>query len=134
MSEMIEQRIRATFDAFAAAWNAHDVARMVDCWSEQGTAVDIWGRYAVGRVGVTELLAGEHAGLMRESTYRIDDLHVQVLSERSAIVEMEAVIENALRPNGKPYDLPHRVDAVLVDDGGTWRFISLHPSFARARG
>lgn len=131
---MIEERIRARFDAFAEAWNAHDVARMVDCWTEAGTAVDPWGRYATGRSGVAELLGGEHAGAMRESRYRIEDLRVRPLSDRSVVAECDGIIENALAPNGKAYELRHRVDAVLVCDDDTWRFISLHPSFGRARG
>jgi uncharacterized protein (TIGR02246 family) len=133
--EAIEEKIRATFDAFADAWNAHDVTRMVACWAEQGTAVDPWGRYAAGHEGVARLLGGEHEGSMRESSYRIDEVRVQALSERSAIAECECVIVDALAPNGKRYELRHRVDAVLVcEDDESWRFISLHPSFGRARG
>ncbi|MDQ3279861.1 MAG: hypothetical protein M3Q69_00445 [Acidobacteriota bacterium] len=32
---MDEQKIRARFDAFAAAWNAHDVAAMTGCFVDR---------------------------------------------------------------------------------------------------
>lgn len=129
---MSEQQIRATFAEFTNAWNAHDVAAMAACWTASGNAVDLWGRLAAGREGVAGLLGGEHAGPMRESTYRVDDVRIRPLSDESAVVECDALIQNVLAPNGRVYELRHRVDAVIVVEDGQWRFVTLHPSFARA--
>jgi uncharacterized protein (TIGR02246 family) len=132
VSEQIERQVRTTIEEFVRAWDAHDVAALAACWTDGGSVVDPWGRFAAGREAVTELLTREHGDLMRESSYRVDALRIRPLSETSAVIECDAVIENALAPNGKRYELAHRVDAVLVADGERWRFISLHPSFARA--
>jgi hypothetical protein len=66
----------------------------------------------------------------------VSDLHIQPLSDRTAVVQCEAVLENVHAPNGKPYALPHQIDAVIALDAnrGDWRFLSFHPSFVRARG
>jgi uncharacterized protein (TIGR02246 family) len=130
---MTETQIRAAFDEFAAAWNAHDIQRMAACWSAQGSAVDPWGRFASGREGVAELLTREHAESMGESTYRIESLQLRELSEQTVVAEVECVIDDAIAPNGKRYALKHRLNAVLARDGETWRFLSLHPTF-HARG
>jgi uncharacterized protein (TIGR02246 family) len=130
---MSDQQIRATFDEFTRAWNAHDVAAMAACWTASGNAVDLWGRLAVGHDGVVALLGGEHAGPMRESRYRVDDIRVRSLSEESAVVECDAYIEGVIAPNGRVYELAHRIDAIVADAGdGQWRFVTLHPSFTRA--
>lgn len=129
---MYEEQIRATFAEFAAAWNDHDVASMAGCWCEGGSAVDPWGRFASGRDGVFNLLAGEHEGPMRESSYRLQTLEIKQLSDRSAVVTCEAVIDGVRAPNGRIYALPHHVDAVVVADEDRWRFLSLHPSLPRA--
>ena len=128
---MEENEVHSCFDRFARAWNAHDVGAMVACWVAGGTAIDPWGRFATGHEGIRQLLAGEHAASMRNSRYIVKAVRVRELSAESAVAECEAVIEGALAPNGSMYDLPHRVDAVVVRQGA-WRFLSLHPSFERA--
>lgn len=126
-----EQQVRECFERFASAWDDHDIAAMVACWAEDGNAIDPWGRFAAGHEGIARLLSSEHASSMRDSRYRIDALRVRSLSEHSAIVECDAVIQHVLAPNGSTYDLPHRIDAVVVHQNG-WRLLSLHPTFARA--
>jgi uncharacterized protein (TIGR02246 family) len=128
---MQEQEIREHFDRFASAWNRHDIGAMVDCWAHEGNAIDPWGRFAAGHVAIGELLASEHESSMRDSRYQLRDIRVRPLSADSAIVACEAVIEGVHAPNGTTYDLPHHIDAVVVRQDGC-RFLSLHPTFARA--
>ena len=127
----MEGEIRERFDAFARAWNAHDVAGMVECWSEQGNVTHPWGTFAAGHEAIARLLAGEHEGAMRESRWSIHDLRIRPLSEETAVVQCDAVLDDVRAPNGKSYALPHQIDAVLARDGGAWRFVSMHPSYAR---
>lgn len=122
--------IRATFETFARAWDAHDVGAMADCWLPEGNAIDIWGKYALGREGVIELLGDEHRTPMRESRYQLLRIEIRELSDESAVVECDARIDDALTPNGKKYPLPHKLSAVVVRRGGAWKFLSVHPSFA----
>jgi uncharacterized protein (TIGR02246 family) len=124
---MSEQLIRARFDEFAAAWNAHDVEAMAGCFIETGNVTHPWGTFAAGRDAIARLLAGEHEGAMRESRWRFEQLSIRQLSDRAAVVECDGVIEGARAPNGSIYTLPHRINAVVVDEGG-WRFLSLNPN------
>lgn len=130
---MSEQQIHATFAEFADGWNAHDPAAMAACWTSEGIVVDLWGRFVPGRANVAEYLASEHAGSMRESHYRITRVEVKPLSDTSAVVECDAIIERVVAPNGRLYELPHQLDGVAVEEeDGRWRFATLHPSFKRA--
>jgi uncharacterized protein (TIGR02246 family) len=128
---MDEEQIRARFDAFAAAWNAHDVAAMTGCFVERGNVTHPWGTFAAGREAIAQLLAGEHEGAMRESRWRFEQLTIRPLSERAVVAACDGVIDGVRAPNGNAYALPHQIDAVLVDDDG-WRFLSLHPTITRA--
>jgi uncharacterized protein (TIGR02246 family) len=133
---MYEEKIRERFEAFTAAWNAHDVEAMAACFSERGNITHPWGTFAAGREEIALLLAGEHEGAMRESRWTVDTLTARSLSERAVAVECEGVLEGVRAPNGTEYALPHRINAVLVDEGG-WRFLSMNPTIRsadRARG
>lgn len=128
----MEDEIRARFAAFADAWNAHDVAAIVDCWTASGNITHPWGTFAAGRDAMTRLLSGEHEGPMRESRWTIDELRIRALSDSTAVVQCDAKLEGVRAPNGKAYELPHRIDAVIARDGDAWRFVSMHPSFVHA--
>lgn len=132
----MEEQIRARFVEFANAWNAHDVGAMVECWADGGNVTHPWGTFAAGHEAIATLLTGEHEGPMRDSRWVVSDLRIRPLSERTAVVQCDAVLQGVRAPNGKEYELPHQIDAVLAqnDDGSGWRFVSLHPSFANARG
>lgn len=130
---MSEQQIHATFAEFREAWNAHDARAMAACWTAEGVVVDLWGRFLAGRAAVEEYLRSEHETPMRESHYRYITLEIRSLSDNTAVVACEGVLENVIAPNGKRYELPHRVDGVIVaEEDGRWRFATLHPSFKRA--
>lgn len=130
------ERIEARFAEFARAWNAHDVGAMVDCFAEGGNVTHPFGTFAAGRDGITRLLTSEHDGPMRESRWVVHDLRIRPISDRAAVVQCDALLEGVRAPNDRPYDLPHQIDAVLVADdaGDDWHFVSLHPSYTRARG
>jgi uncharacterized protein (TIGR02246 family) len=130
---MSEKQIHATFAEFRDAWNAHDARAMAACWTAEGSVIDLWGRFVAGREGVEEFLSSEHATSMGQSHYRYTDLRIRPLSESTAVLECDGILENVLAPNGKPYDLAHRIDGVIVADAdGRWRFATMHPSFRNA--
>jgi uncharacterized protein (TIGR02246 family) len=132
----MNEKIEARFAEFARAWNAHDVAAMAACFAEGGNITHPFGTFAAGHDGITRLLTGEHDGPMRESCWVVKELSIRPISERAAVVQCDAVLEGVRAPNDRPYDLPHQIDAVLVADdvGDDWHFVSLHPSYTRARG
>ncbi len=130
---MSEQQIHARFDEFAAAWNAHDPEAMARCFVEYGNVTHPWGTFAAGREAIVRLLARDHVdGPMRESRMRFDGITIRHLSDHAAVVECNGEIEDVLAPNGTRYELPHRINAVVVNEDG-WRFLSLNPNIiARA--
>lgn len=130
----MEEPIRSRFDEFTRAWNAHDVPAMVACFAAAGNITHPLGAFAAGHQGITDLLTEEHEGAMRDSRWVVSSLRIQPLSDRTAVVQCEGLLESVRRPNGKPYELPHQIDAVVVQDGHDWQFVSFHPSFVRARG
>ncbi|HYK02357.1 MAG TPA: SgcJ/EcaC family oxidoreductase [Thermoanaerobaculia bacterium] len=132
---MSEQQIRARFDAFASAWNIHDVEAMANCFVSRGNVTHPWGAFAAGREEIARLLAGEHEGPMRESRWRFEQLTIRQLSETAAVCECDGVIDGVRAPNGSAYELPHRINAVVVNDGmdeDGWYFLSLNPNISRA--
>jgi uncharacterized protein (TIGR02246 family) len=129
---MSEQQIRARFEEFAAAWNVHDVAAMAGCFLDGGNVTHPWGTFAVGREAIASLLDDEHRGPMRDSRYRLGELQLRTLSERATAAECDGVLEGVRAPNGSAYDLPHRINAVLVDSDEGWRFMSMSPTVTRA--
>lgn len=132
----MNDKIEARVEEFRRAWNAHDVAAMTDCFADGGNVTHPFGTFAAGHDGIAKLLAGEHEGTMRESTWVVRHLQIRPISERSAVIQCDALLEGVRAPNGKSYELPHQIDAVLVEDeaNGEWRFVSMHPSYTRARG
>jgi uncharacterized protein (TIGR02246 family) len=132
MNEKIEARVAE----FARAWNTHDVAAMTACFAAGGNVTHPFGTFAAGHDGIAKLLSGEHEGSMRESRWVVQELRARPISDRAAVVQIDALLEGVRAPNDRPYDLPHQIDAVLVADdaGDDWHFVSLHPSYTRARG
>jgi uncharacterized protein (TIGR02246 family) len=130
---VFEDPIRERFETFVAAWNAHDVGAMTDCFVATGNITHPWGAFAVGRDEIARLLASEHEGTMKESRMQPVQLRVRALSEGSAVADFEGVLQQVLAPNGAPYQLPHFIHAVLIQQDG-WFFLSMNPSVDQRAG
>ena len=132
MTETIDPGLQQLLDAYVAAWNAHDVEALADCWIESGNIVHPWGRYAAGREAIVDLLREEHATEMSGSTQLLISVKAKPLSDDMTIFECDAAIEDVRAPNGRLYRLPHRLNGVAVQQPDRWRFVSFHPSFVDA--
>lgn len=130
---MFEDSIRERFETFIAAWNAHDVPAMTQCFTATGNITHPWGTFAAGHDEIARLLTDEHEGTMRESNLQPVQLRVRTLSEGSAVADFEGVLEGVRAPNGSPYQLPHFIHAVLIDQDG-WLFLSMNPSVDQRAG
>jgi len=124
---VFEDPIRERFETFIAAWNAHDVKAMTDCFVASGNITHPWGTFAAGHEEIARLLTHEHQGTMRESQLQPVQIRVRTLSEGSAVADFEGVLEQVRAPNGSPYQLPHSIHAVLIQQDG-WFFLSMNPS------
>src|SRR5438552_3199531 len=79
---------------FAVLWTAHDVDGMAVLWDSDGDIVypyDPYASYVRGQEKIRSLLAGEHKGRMRKSTYTVtvDKSNVRYLDpgQKYAVVD-----------------------------------------------
>lgn len=119
--------VSATLTRFCDAWNRHDVDALTETWSEDGELNHPWGFQAVGREAIRKLLAGEHATSMAGSHLRISRVSSQS-GDGTVAAEVEGVLEGVQAPNGRTYDLPHKMHALFVFDGTEWRIRTLTPT------
>ena len=105
---------------FCDAWNRHSAAELALLWTDDGELNHPWGVRAVGRDAIRDLLAKELESTMSASTIRLTPSEPETHGE-IATSELRGVIEGALAPNGRPYDLSHTLTAMFVRRNGEWR-------------
>ena len=103
---------------FAEAWNRHDADALAAMWSADGELNHPWGFHAVGRDAVRRLLTEEHTGSMRASTLRITGVTAAAGARN---VEVDGVLENVQAPNGRAYELRHKLSVLFVEEAGALR-------------
>ena len=112
--------VEETIARFAAAWNAHDADALAALWTDDGELDHPWGFHAKGRDAVRRLLAEEHAVSMRESVLHIANVTSRA-EEKNVLAEIDGVLEGVRAPNGRPYELRHKMSVMFVPDGDAWR-------------
>lgn len=112
--------VENTIVQFAAAWNQHDADALAALWTEDGELDHPWGFHAVGRDAVRKLLAEEHAASMSESVLRIAGVTSRA-EEQNVLAEIDGLLEGVRAPNGRPYELRHKMSVMFVPAGDTWR-------------
>jgi uncharacterized protein (TIGR02246 family) len=127
-----EEEVKVMLAQFGAALNAHDAAAIARFWLRDGNFVDQWGRLAFGSDGVEQLFASLFTTELLDARFVASRLDLRRISDDTVVGECDAVWEHVRAPNGRLYDLPHRIDAVFVRGDGAWRFMSAHPSFRNA--
>ena len=115
-----------TIERFCDAWNRHDVDALSALWAEDGELNHPWGTRAVGRAAVRETLAGEHAGSMAESRLAIGSIDARG-DEHTLVAELDGVLTSVRAPNGRTYDLEHRLTAMFVRTGEEWQIRTMSP-------
>lgn len=119
--ESSETAIRATDQAFAAAWNRHDVQAMASTWAKDGDLVNPSGRVAVGRNQIEMLLQEEQTSVFRNSTYTPGTLSIRFLTPGIAVAESVTEISGAKNPDGT--DVPTmtvHITRVVQKINGKW--------------
>jgi uncharacterized protein (TIGR02246 family) len=107
--------------AFAAAWNAHDMAAFGALFTEDATFVNRFATYRRGVDAIVDLHRGIHETIYRDSTLQNETLAVDRPSDDIAIVHFwSRLTTGAAHPAG-----PHQVDTllltVLTRRDGAWR-------------
>lgn len=118
--------VEQTVERFRDAWNRHDVDALASLWTEDGELNHPWGTRSVGRAAVHEALASEHAGTMADSSLSIR--HIDARGDaQSVIADIDGILTGVRAPNGRPYDLEHRLTAMFVRSGEEWRIRTMSP-------
>lgn len=112
--------VQATMRQFEEAWNRHDADALAAMWTEDGELDHPWGFRAVGREAIRRLLADEHAGAMRASVLRVTDVSAREETP-NVVADVEGILEQVHAPNGRPYDLRHRLSVMFVPSDEEWR-------------
>jgi uncharacterized protein (TIGR02246 family) len=126
--ESSEAAIRATDQAFAAAWNHHDVKAMAATWSQDGDLVNPFGRAAKGRANIETLIGDEHAKAFKQSTYTPGPLSIRFIEPTIAVAESDTEISGIVNPDGTsaPAMNVHILRVVQKKDG-KWLTVTARP-------
>lgn len=126
--ESSDAAIRATDQAFAAAWNRHDVQAMAASWAINGDLVNPQGRVANGRNQIELLLQDEHATAFRNSTYTPGPMSIRFIQPGIAVSESDTEISGITNPDGTnaPVMKVH-ILRVVQKIGGKWMTVTARP-------
>lgn len=112
-------------EAFAAAWNSHDMEAFRTLFRDDATFVNRFGHYVRGVDEIIELHRPIHETIYRDSTLSNELLDVRAVGEQVTIIHFwSRLAAGSAHPAG-----PHAVDtlilAVLVRDKASWRIQAL---------
>jgi uncharacterized protein (TIGR02246 family) len=116
-----DAKIRALYESFVGAWNAHDPVAMAAIWTIDGDHREPDGRIAKGRDEVQNLFAEEHATVFKDTRLDLDVKTVWFITADVALVDGEYTLEGVQGPGGK--SLPARkghLSSVLLQERGQW--------------
>ncbi len=120
-----EAAIRRLFAEFAAAWNAHDAARLAALWAANGDTIEADGMAAKRRPEIEKLYATEQTTALRDSRLQlhVDEISfvrpdVALVDGRFTLVDARDVHDSLLPPRtGLLSVLVHR-------ERGAWRILA----------
>ncbi|HEY0372499.1 MAG TPA: nuclear transport factor 2 family protein [Thermoanaerobaculia bacterium] len=113
-------------ERFCDAWNRHDVDTLTSLWTEDGELHHPWGTHSVGRAEVREALQSEHAGTMAGSHLTIRSVDARG-DEQTLLADLDGLLTEVRAPNGRTYDLDHRLSAMFVRTGEEWQIRTMSP-------
>jgi uncharacterized protein (TIGR02246 family) len=120
-----EEKIRARAQAFADAWNKHDSMGMAYLWSVSGDLINPSGRRASGLTEIERLIASEHGGPLKQSTFNITNMKVRFLDPMTAILDEDTEVTGITNPDGTTATLKPHATAVMIKSGGQWWFAAV---------
>ncbi|GAC1432452.1 MAG: hypothetical protein NVSMB68_04910 [Thermoanaerobaculia bacterium] len=126
--ESSEAALRATYDAFVAAWNSHDAKAMAAAWANDGDLVNPFGRAARGREAIETMMQDEHSKALRQSTYKPGPLSIRFLEPEIAVVESDDEITGMTAADGTAVPAMHiHAVRVMQKKAGKWLAVVARP-------
>jgi uncharacterized protein (TIGR02246 family) len=119
--------IRATEDAFAAAWNAHDAKTMAASWAKDGDLINPFGRVAKGRDEIEKLIREEHATAFKQSIYKPGAISVRFIEPEIAFAESDTELSGITNPDGTTSTMKVHVIRLMQKKDGKWWTVSARP-------
>lgn len=113
-----EAAVRAVEAAYDAAWNAGDLASLLDLLTDRVVIINPYGEMTTGRSAVEASFTALFDGVARGSTHSSQIRAVHFVSPDVALVDAEAVISNF---GSGPEPLRHSFTDVLVRVRDGWR-------------
>jgi uncharacterized protein (TIGR02246 family) len=96
------QAIRAIESQWEAAWNHHDISAMVALGTPDADWVNLAGEWFKGRDAFAKSLEGLHAGKVKASTWKTEEVHAKLLTPAIAIVHVYFSSSGERNPDGSP--------------------------------
>ena len=116
-----EKQVRASSDAWVAAWNRHDPKIMAAAWSPEGDLINPFGRWASGRAEIEKLFTEEHATFMKGTTYSIANYKVRFPTPAIAVADWDGEVAGMRAADGKAMPaFKHHVVGVYAKKGNHW--------------
>ena len=123
MSTAVSELTRVV-DAFASAWNCHDMEAFAQLFAPDAEFVNVVGLWWKGRPAIKQAHEFTHATMFRNSRLTILDTSVRFPSSQFAIARSRWNLEGHVGPEGEA--LPRRTGIlvnVLAYDGTRWVII-----------
>lgn len=122
------QEIEARIGEFTDAWNRHDAEQLSALWAEDGDLINPFGRRAMGRDEVRQLMADEHAGVMKQSNYEMKVDSMRMVGD-VALVDLDATLTGIRDPESDAELPPLKLHAfvVMTKQDGKWMILSARP-------
>lgn len=116
-----EKKIRALYNAFEDAWNAHKIDAMAEMWSLDGDHQEPDGHIAKGREDVRALFRKQHDTVFKTTVLDLSIDSVWFITADVVLVDGKYSIAGIVAPDGQ--ELPSRqghLTAILLKEGQNW--------------
>ena len=94
------QAIRGIEARWESAWNHHDISAMVGLGAPDADWVNLAGQWFEGADAFAKSLETLHAGKVKNSTWRTEQIHVRFLSPTTAVVHVYFSTSGERNPDG----------------------------------
>jgi uncharacterized protein (TIGR02246 family) len=117
-------KVTGVVNAFAAAWNRHDMEAFAQLFAADAEFVNVVGLWWKGRAEIRRAHEVTHASMFKNSRLTILDTSVRFPLPQLAIARSRWRLEGHVGPDGQA--LPPRMGIllnVLIVDDGSWAII-----------
>lgn len=125
---------KALADAWAAAWNAHDMEAAAGLVAMEVEFVTVAGHWLRGRAEFLAYHRGIHTAQMRDSRWAGLAVDTRLLRDGLALIHLEWAIEGDRDPDGTPRAPRKGIFTWIAarEEDGAWRIAVAHNTNLRA--